>query len=236
MSTTREKRRTLCIGSLKGGGGKSNLASNLAVAYQRLGLKPAIIDADKTMDTSARWADDREAYIAEHPSTSVERVHTVKKNGRLGATIREMAETYPIVIVDTGGQSSVELNSALTAVDVLVTPVEPTQESLDGIEPLLEVADQARDFNENLEVVVVLSRVPAKGHRRIAEAMEYLAGYTEDRDWLTIADAHVASRVAYPDAKAEGLAVVDVATTTTKDARREIEDLATELLTTTKGR
>lgn len=219
-----KKPLTICVGSLKGGGGKSNVTTNLAVAFQSLGMAPAIIDADQVMNTSVQWSDDREEHAATRRGSKTARIHTVKKTGRLAATIQEMSKTYPVVIVDTGGQMSTEMHSSLVVVDMLLTPVEPTQEALDGMAPLMEIVDQARNFNEQLTTVAVLSRVPPNSPKRVAAAREYLESFED----LVVADAFIANRVSYPDTKSDGLSVIEGADSA---AKTEIEALVAEIIT-----
>lgn len=219
------------IASLKGGGGKSNIAANLGVAFRALGYTVAIIDSDPVMNTTEQWHDDREAYIEQNPKADIELVPVIKKTGRLGGAIQELAGSYSIVIVDTGGQDSSEMRSALGHVDIALTPVEPTQEALDGVEPFLKIIENARDFNETLAVVAVLSRVQANSPKRIADAHEYLQEFV-DSNGLTVASSVITNRVAYPDSKAYGLSAIESKDAT---AKGEVEDLANELLTIVKG-
>lgn len=220
----------IVVASLKGGGGKSNIADNLAVAFQRVGHSVAVIDADRVMNTSEQWHDDREEYIEQNPDAGVELVPVVKKTGRIGSTVDELSQSYSIVIIDTGGQDSSEMRSALGVVDLALTPVEPTQESLDGMAPFIDIIEKVRDLGADLDVVAVLSRVLPNSPKRVSDAHEYLAGFVEDSN-LIVAQSSISNRVAYPDSKAAGLSVVESKDET---ARGEIEALAAELLTIRK--
>lgn len=221
----------IVIASLKGGGGKSNISANLAVAFHQLGLSTVIIDADRTMSTSEQWHDDREEYIEQHPGAGVSLIPVLKKTGRLGKTIDELSGTYNIVIVDTGGQDSTEMRSSLGNVDIALTPIEPTQESLDGVEPFIEIIDKVRDLGAELATVAVLSRVLPHSPKRVADAHGYLQSFA-DQDGLIITEAAVSNRVAYPDSKSMGLSVIESKDAT---ARAEVEALADEIITIAKG-
>src|SRR5699024_12645901 len=91
------------VASLKGGGGKSNITANLAVAFQKKGMYVVVIDSDRAVSTSEQWHDDREEYIDDHPDDGVTLVRVVKMTGRLGNTIDELATYYNVVLTDTGG-------------------------------------------------------------------------------------------------------------------------------------
>lgn len=214
------------ISSLKGGGGKSNIAANLSVGFQQLGHSVVIIDADRVMNTSEQWHDDREEYIEENPDSGIKQVPVVKKTGRLGSTIEELSNTYDVVIIDTGGQDSSEMRSALGVADMVLTPVEPTQESLDGVAPFIDIIEEVRNFNEDLILVAVLSRVLPNAPKRIADAHDYLEDFVEEHD-LKIAKSSITNRVVYPDSKASGLSVLE---SKNENAKAEVEALVKELL------
>lgn len=216
----------ICISSLKGGGGKSALTSNLAVVFQRAGLRVAIIDADKKLRTSIQWSDDREEYATEHPDSGVKPIYTVKKTGRVAGVAHQTAEDYDIVIIDTGAQDSNELRAGLIAADLVITPVEPSNEALDTIADYMEIIADARDVRGDIPVLAVISRALHNSPQRIEEARSYLADYD-----LHVADAVLVNRVAYPDTKSEGLGVAEA-----KDekAKSEIEALAAEIAKLTK--
>lgn len=234
MSTSRRKARIplkICVASLKGGGGKSTLASNLAVTLQRQGRTVALIDVDPAMNTTVQWSDDRNEFIEENPRRDdVAPLPTVKKTGRTKDIIVEMAKSYDVVIVDTGGQDSSEMRSALGVVDLVLTPVEPGQDSLDGVAPFLELIERARDFNEDLQALAVLSRLPPGGSRkRVDDARDYLAQFDDD---LLVAESVITNRVVYLDIKPQGLSVVETRNSAAKD---EMEALTREVLAAVKG-
>lgn len=220
----------LTIASIKGGGGKSNLASNLAVAFQHMGRRPVIVDADVGMRTSEQWHDDREEYLSTHPNTDAALIPVFKKTGRIQKTVDELAATYDTVIVDTGSQDSSEMRTGLLSADVVVTPVEPTREALDGVDPFLELIKQTRDYNEDLTLVAVVSR--ATSTRRAQDAREELQELDQAHA-VHVANSVISSRVSHPDSKSRGLSVVE---SRDAKAKTEIEALANELLTITKGK
>ena len=71
----------ITIGSHKGGTGKSTLAVNLAVIYQRAGHRVIVIEADPSVSTSSMWAARREAHDDLAPVT------VLRKTDRLNVTL-----------------------------------------------------------------------------------------------------------------------------------------------------
>ena len=95
----------IVVGNHKGGTSKSTLAVNLATEYQHLGHRVIILETDPTVSTASQWAADRE-------NTDQPAMTTVRKTGRLGSTIDDLAAAYDVVIIDTAGKDSTELRSA----------------------------------------------------------------------------------------------------------------------------
>ena len=100
----------IVVGNHKGGTSKSTLAVNLATEYQRLGHRVIILETDPTVSTASQWAADRENK--DQPAMT-----TVRKTGRLGSTIDDLAAAYDVVIIDTAGKDSTELRSAAHRAD-----------------------------------------------------------------------------------------------------------------------
>ena len=143
----------IVVGNHKGGTSKSTLAVNLAVEYQHKGRKVIILETDPTVSTASQWATDRE-------NTTQEPITTVRKTGRLGSTIDDLAAAYDIVIIDTAGKDSTELRSAAHRADLLLVPTSTTVADLDATRIFLSWMDEARDMNPALKMLVVISKAP----------------------------------------------------------------------------
>lgn len=209
----------LLIGNHKGGVGKSTLTINLAVHFQQTGLKVTIVEADPSIKTSSRWADDREE-LKEHSIT------TVRKDGRLAGTLKDLATSNDVVLVDTAGKDSKELRSAMTVADLLLIPARPAQADLDATADLVDMIDAALDLNPDLQVLAVLSQ--ASTHPMSNDVTEAQAYLREVAPEISLSDTVIYQRKAYQVALSSGLSVVE---TTDRKAKAEIQLLAQELLT-----
>lgn len=206
----------ILIAHQKGGVGKSTIAVNLAAAVQAHGRDVIIVEADPTVRTAHNWARDREAR-------GMPSVTTAHLEGNLHASLVDLGKRYDYVIVDVAGKDSREMRTAMTAADVLVTPMQPSQPDLDSAAFLVQTIEEARDFNPGLKVLAVLSRVNTHVfNREAAEAWEYLQEYPE----LPLADVKIHERLIYRTAMAKGQGVTE---TNDRKAMAEIQLLLAEI-------
>jgi flagellar biosynthesis protein FlhG len=171
--------RVITIASGKGGVGKTNFVINLAVSFQKKGLRVAILDADFGManvDILFGMRTKYSIYDILYNNKSMEEVSTILANGIKiipgGSGIRELVEidnkkrqklltefskidNIDLLLIDTGaGLSPVVLNFAEVADEVIiVTNSEPT--SLTDAYGLIKVL-----INENISnsIKLVINR------------------------------------------------------------------------------
>ena len=209
----------IVVGNHKGGTSKSTLAVNLAVEYQHKGRKVIILETDPTVSTASQWAADRE-------NTTREPIPTVRKTGRLGSTIDDLAATYDIVIIDTAGKDSTELRAAAHRADLLLVPTSTTVADLDATRIFLSWMDEARDMNPALKMLVVISKAPTYWHsNHVQTATAALAEIPKEIEF-DLADTVIHHRNVYAQALSEGLSVVE---SDNPKAKAEIQLLTQEI-------
>ena len=151
---------------------------------------------------------------------------TVRKTGRLGITIDDLAAAYDVVIIDTAGKDSTELRSAAHRADLLLVPTSTSVADLDATRIFLSWMDEARDMNPALKMLVVISKAPTYWHSNHVEiATEALAEIPEDIEF-DLADTVIYHRNIYAQALSEGLSVIE---SDNPKARAEIQLLAQEI-------
>lgn len=209
----------IVVGNHKGGTSKSTLAVNLAVEYQHKGRKVIILETDPTVSTASQWAADRE-------NTTREPITTVRKTGRLGSTIDDLAATYDIVIIDTAGKDSTELRSAAHRADLLLVPTSTTVADLDATRIFLSWMDEARDMNPALKMLVVISKAPTYWHSNHVETATAALAEIPKEIEFDLADTVIHHRNVYAQALSEGLSVVE---SDNPKAKAEIQLLTQEI-------
>ena len=188
------------IGGEKGGVGKTTLAVNLAAMRSRSGHDVLLIDADKQASANL-WAGIRQEDSSARP------VPCVQKRGKgLDADIRDLAARYEDVVIDAGGQDSVELRAALTVAHLAVFPIQPSLFDAATLETLAELVAQAQGFNSGLVAAVVINRASTNPRVKEADdARDLIAAYSD----LHLLEALLRDRIVFRKTARDGLCVLE---------------------------
>src|SRR5512147_889044 len=107
-------------GGIKGGSGKTTVATNLAVMRARAGADVLLIDADD-QETSFDFTvlrnerkENKAGYTCIKLSGAALRTETLR-----------LAEKYQDIVIDTGGRDTTSQRAALSIADVLLVPFVP---------------------------------------------------------------------------------------------------------------
>jgi chromosome partitioning protein len=207
------------VGGEKGGVGKTTLAVNLAGMRAHAGRDVLLVDADKQASANL-WASIREEENVTPP------VRCVQKRGKgLPADVRDLAGRYEEVIIDAGGQDSVELRAALTIAQLAVFPIQPSLFDAATLETLAQLVAQAQSFNPDLIAGIVINR--ASTNPRVKESEEAKELITEYSD-LHLMDALIRDRIAFRRSARNGLCVMEL-NEHDKAAERELAGLYQEV-------
>lgn len=207
----------IVVGGIKGGSGKTTIASNLAVIRALEGRRVLLIDADEQRSISD-WVEHRESMGAATPWTTV---------SLLGATVRsqltKMAKDYDDVIVDTGGRDTTSQRSALTVADKFLAPFQPRSLDVWTIGRVLALLMDIWAVNPKLVAYAMLNRADARGTDN-----EGAADILKECENIKYLSTHLGSRKAFSNAASEGLGVVELKAQD-KKASAEIGQLCTAL-------
>jgi len=181
----------------KGGVGKTTTAVHLATMLARTG-KTLMIDGDPQQSAASWAAWRRDTDYQPSPTTTCLTGKAILAEGK------QLATGFNNVVVDAGGRDSAGLRSALLLAQRAIVPVGASNLDAAAMTDLLTVVDLARDYNETLDVRVLLTRIDP----RTKDASEMLAFLAEQK--LTVLPTKVCERVAYRRAIGEGAIVQEI--------------------------
>lgn len=208
------------IGGIKGGSGKTTIATNLTVMRALDGAKVLLVDADEQKSASD-WAQQREGMGIETLWS------TVNLSGKaVHLQLQRMAADYDDVIIDVGGRDTTSQRSSLAIADLCILPFKPRSLDIWTIGAAKVMLSEIKAVNPGLICLAVINQADSKGSDN-EDAVEVL---NECEDILCCPQS-IGHRKAFGNAAADGLAVVELKSQD-KKANAEIRMLYEYIYTT----
>jgi chromosome partitioning protein len=203
------------IAGVKGGTGKTTIATNLAVMRSTDGHKVLLVDADEQRSTSI-WANQRDVLGIETKWT------TISLSGKaLRSQLLKMREDYDDIIIDVGGRETTSLRAALSIADFCYVPFKPRSLDVWTINDVKAVIQEMRPANPDLKVFAFINQADARGSDN--DACKDILCENDELECLKVV---IGSRKAFANAASDGMGVIEMKTQD-KKAIQEIGNLYT---------
>lgn len=188
------------VGGIKGGCGKTTIATNLAVLRAKQ-YKVLLIDADE-QKSAYDWYNQREDFH-DYPISSLV---TIPLSGKtLYSQIQKMISDYDDIIIDVGGRDTTSQRSALTIADKFLIPFQPSGLDVWTIGNVKSMISEMSAVNPKLQCYAIINRADAKGSDN-KEALEIISECTE----LKTLPSYIVQRKAFKNAATSGLGVSEL--------------------------
>ena len=190
----------IIAGGIKGGSGKTTVATNLAVIRAGQGSDVLLVDADdqETATDFTNLRNERGEGAAQYTG--------IKLTGAAVRTeILRLAPKYQDIIIDTGGRDTTSQRAALSVADVLLVPFVPRSFDVWTLEKVGELVQEMRTVNPKLRAFTFLNRADPRGQDN-DDASQVL----RDCEALEFIDTPLGSRKAFSNAAAQGMAVTEL--------------------------
>jgi chromosome partitioning protein len=187
-------------GGIKGGGGKTTLATNLAVIRAAEGRDVLLVDADDQETATDFTALRNEA----HPGAV--RYTCIKLTGAAVRTeTLRLAPRFDDVVIDTGGRDTTSQRAALAVANTLMVPFVPRSFDIWTLEKVGALVAEMGAANPGLKAYAFINRADPRGSDN-----DDAADVLRDTHLLTFLDAPLGARKAFSNAAAHGLAVTEL--------------------------
>lgn len=187
------------IAGVKGGTGKTTIATNMAVLRAAAGKKLLLVDADEQRSTSL-WANQRDVLGIETKWT------TVNFGGKaLRSQLLRMKDDYDDIIIDVGGRETTSLRAALSIAHVCLIPFKPRSLDIWTLGDVKSIVAEMRPANPDLKVFTFINQADAKGSDN--EGAQSILGETQDITCLPIT---IGCRKSFANAASAGIGVSEM--------------------------
>jgi chromosome partitioning protein len=190
----------IVAGGIKGGSGKTTVATNLSIIRATQNRDVLLIDADD-QETATDFTILRNEKLAGGAGFT-----SIKLTGAAVRTeTQRLVKKYDDIIIDTGGRDTTSQRAALTVADVLLVPFVPRSFDVWTLEKVADLVAEIRAANPHLAAFTFINRADPRGMDN-DEAAEIL----RENAALAFIDTPLGSRKAFANAAAQGLAVTEL--------------------------
>ncbi|WP_107667098.1 AAA family ATPase [Cyanothece sp. BG0011] len=192
----------LVCGGIKGGVGKSTVATTLTVIRANLGYDVLLVDADD-QQTATDFTLMRNETLSDSGGAGYTSVQL--KGSAVRTDTLRLADKYEDVIIDVGGRDTAGQRAALSIASIYLVPFLPASFDVWTLEKVGELIEEAKAFNPELKAYCFLNRADPRGSDN-----DEAAAIASEITQLTYLDASWGNRKAFRNASAQGLAVTEV--------------------------
>lgn len=192
----------LVCGGIKGGVGKSTVATTLAVMRASHGYDVLLVDADdqQTATDFTLVRNEARDRFGGAGYTAVQ-----LKGGAVRSDTLRLITKYDDAIVDVGGRDTASQRAALSIATIYLVPFLPASFDVWTLEKVGELIEEATAFNPDLKAYCFLNRADFRGSDN-AEAAAIASEFAQ----LTYLDTPWGNRKAFRNAAARGMAVTEL--------------------------
>ena len=187
------------VGGIKGGTGKTTIATNLAVMRSASGKKLLLVDADEQKSTSI-WANQRDVLGIETQWTTIPLV-----GKSLRTQVEKMKHDYEDVIIDVGGRETTSLRAAISIADIFLVPFKPRSLDIWTLTDVKSLVSEMRPANPEMKVFFMINQGDPKG----SDNEGTFSILRECEDFQCIPTI-VGSRKSFANAASDGLGVTEM--------------------------
>lgn len=188
------------VGGIKGGGGKTTIATNLAIWLSKKGADVLLVDADD-QETATDFTAWREQTLNGEIGYTA-----VKLTGEsVRSQVQKLAAKYDHVVIDTGGRDTTSQRAALVVSDVYLVPFNPRSFDIWTLYKVQNLVNEVRAVKPTqLRAYCFLNRADTRGADNDEAAM-----LLKECEGLNYIDHPLINRKAFSHSAGKGLSVIE---------------------------
>ena len=189
----------IVCGGIKGGTGKTTIASNLTALRART-HDVLLVDADE-QESATIFTSIRKSGRPDLPQfTSI-----ILRDEQVRRELERLVDRYDDVVIDTGGRDTRSQRAALSIANMLLLPFNPRSLDIWTIENVETLLKDIWTINPTLKAVSLLNRADVQGSDN-ADTIDILSSL----EGISFSGVSLVNRKAYGRATAQGLAIPEL--------------------------
>lgn len=202
------------VGGIKGGSGKTTVATNLAVWLAKTSEDVLLIDADDQESATDFTSWRQEATQGKTGYTAIK-----LQGDAVLSEVRKLKTKYQMIVIDTGGRDTTSQRAAIAVADIFLVPFAPRAVDIWTIEKTARLISEMKPANPDLQALTFINKADPSGSDN-----EEAASLLRDTDVWTFVDTPLGERKAFANAVAKGLGIAEFTPRNDK-AIQEFSDL-----------
>ena len=193
--------KIVIVGGIKGGGGKTTVATNLTVSLVKAGFNVLLIDADdqETATDFTTLRNERTDNQAGYTAIQL-RGKAVQTEGK------RLSANFDYVVIDVGGRDTVSQRAALTIANICLIPFVPRSFDVWTLDKMTLLVEEAQTFNTDLKAFAFINRADSQGSYN-----EDASGLLKDNEAIDFIDTPLGQRKTFAHAATEAKGIVELA-------------------------
>lgn len=201
------------VGGIKGGTGKTTIATNLAVLRSASGKKVLLVDGDEQKSTTI-WSNQRDVSNIKTDWA------TLPLGGKaLRSQLERMKPDYDDIIIDVGGRETTSLRAAISIADIFLIPFKPRSLDIWTLTDVRSLIGEMKPANPTLRTYAFINMADASGSDN-----EGTLSILQECDEIKCLDTKIGCRKSFGNASTDGLAVSEMKIAD-KKAIQEMQEL-----------
>jgi chromosome partitioning protein len=196
----------ITTGGIKGGSGKTTIATNLTIMLANKGFDVLLVDAD-----DQETATDFTAWREESTGGNIGYTAVKITGDAVRTQVLKLTSKYDHIIIDTGGRDTSSQRAALSVSDVYLVPFTPRSFDIWTLRKVEILVSEIMIVSPKLKAYIFLNRADSRGADN-DDAAEHL----KQSEYLSYLDSPIGNRKVFSNAAASGLGVTEVKPTDEK--------------------
>lgn len=136
----------------KGGSGKSTICINLAIKLLKENEDVVVLDVDTQRSIKT--------FIDIRLDSKLEAFSYFERSGNIYDTLEKIQSKFENILIDTKGESSIEIQKIMKLSDIVLVPVLPSQLDVSVFLSMIDRIEDIRILNPKLKTIIIPNRMP----------------------------------------------------------------------------